>query len=44
MAYDSLYEAYAKSHYPLEYYSVALEMYRGDARRTEILDYDANYE
>lgn len=43
MAYDSLYEAYAKSHYPLEYYSVALEMYRDDARRTELLTKELDY-
>ena len=33
-AYDSLYGAYLKSHYPLEYYTVALNYYRDDATRT----------
>ena len=33
-AYDSLYGAYLKSHYPLEYYTVALNYYGGDSERT----------
>lgn len=33
-AYDSLYGAYLKSHYPLEYYSVAFNQYFGDITRT----------
>lgn len=33
-AYDSLYGAYLKSHYPLEYYTIALNMYRDDLDRT----------
>ena len=33
-AYDSLYGAYLKSHYPLEYYTVALNYYNGDDERT----------
>ena len=33
-AYDSLYGAYLKSHYPLEYYTVAFNNYSGDAERT----------
>lgn len=33
-AYDSLYGAYLKSHYPLEYYTVALNYYQDDADRT----------
>lgn len=33
-AYDSLYGAYLKSHYPLEYYTVALNYYSGDSDRT----------
>ncbi len=33
-AYDSLYGAYLKSHYPLEYYTVALNYYNGDSVRT----------
>lgn len=36
-AYDSLYGAYLKSHYPLEYYSVALNYYNGDEERTKKL-------
>ena len=43
MAYDSLYEAYAKSHFPLEYYTVALEMYKGDERRTNTLSEELKY-
>ena len=33
-AYDSLYGAYLKSHYPLEYYTVALNYYGDDSKRT----------
>lgn len=33
-AYDSLYGAYLKSHYPLEYYTVALNYYADDSDRT----------
>ena len=33
-AYDSLYGAYLKSHYPLEYYTVALNFYIDDTDRT----------
>lgn len=33
-AYDSLYGAYLKSHYPLEYYTVALNYYADDSTRT----------
>ena len=33
-AYDSLYGAYLKAHYPLEYYTVALNMYSDDLDRT----------
>lgn len=33
-AYDSLYGAYLKSHYPLEYYTVALNYYCDDNART----------
>lgn len=36
-AYDSLYGAYLKSHYPLEYYTVALNYYIGDEDRTNKL-------
>ena len=37
VGYDSLYGAYLKSHYPLEYYSVALNNYLGDEERTSRL-------
>ena len=43
MAYDSLYEAYPKAHYPLAYYTVALEMYSDDERRTRILTEELSY-
>jgi len=33
-AYDSLYGAYLKSHYPLDYYTVAFNYYTGDGVRT----------
>lgn len=33
-AYDSLYGAYLKSHYPLEYYTVVFNNYNGDTERT----------
>lgn len=33
-AYDSLYGAYLKSHFPLEYYSIVLNEYSGDSDRT----------
>lgn len=36
-AYDSLYGAYLKSHYPLEYYTTALNFYQGDFDRTNKL-------
>src|SRR5699024_3682863 len=36
-AYDSLYGAYLKSHYPYEYYSVALNLYNRDITRTSRL-------
>ena len=34
VAIDSLYGAYLKSHYPLEYYTVVLSLYSGDRGRT----------
>lgn len=34
VAIDSLYGAYLKAHYPLEYYTVVLTMYSGDMDRT----------
>ena len=43
MAYDSLYGAYLKSHYPLEYYSVALDMYAGDEERTTRMTKELEY-
>ena len=42
-AYDSLYGAYLKSHYPLEYYSVVLNQYSGDTDRTNKLIEELNY-
>lgn len=36
-AYDSLYGAYLKSHYPLEYYTVAFNYYNDDTDRTKKL-------
>lgn len=42
-AYDSLYGAYLKSHYPLEYYTVALNMYQGDFERTNKLTQELEY-
>lgn len=42
-AYDSLYGAYLKSHYPLEYYTVALNMYNEDAERTARLTEELQY-
>lgn len=42
-AYDSLYGAYLKSHYPLEYYSVAFNLYDGDIDRTTKLVNELNY-
>ena len=42
-AYDSLYGAYLKSHYPLEYYTVALNYYSGDETRTMKLTQELSY-
>lgn len=42
-AYDSLYGAYLKSHYPLEYYTVALNYYANDETRTERLIQELSY-
>lgn len=42
-AYDSLYGAYLKSHYPMEYYTVALNMYSGDLDRTNRLIDEMKY-
>lgn len=42
-AYDSLYGAYLKSHYPLEYYSVVLNHYSNDETRTKKLTNELDY-
>lgn len=42
-AYDSIYGAYLKSHYPLEYYTVALNSYQGDFDRTNKLSQELKY-
>lgn len=42
-AYDSLYGAYLKSHYPLEYYTVALNYYGDDSVRTLKLTNELSY-
>lgn len=41
--YDSVYGAYLKSHYPLEYYSVVLNYYSGDEDRTNKLTKELEY-
>lgn len=42
-AYDSLYGAYLKGNYPLEYYTVALNYYIGDSERTSRLIKEMEY-
>lgn len=42
-AYDSLYMAYLKSHYPLEFYTVSLNFYQGDFERTNRLTQELEY-
>lgn len=42
-AYDSIYGAYLKSHYPLEYYTVALNSYQEDFVRTNKLTKELEY-
>lgn len=42
-AYDSLYGSYLKSHFPLEYYTIALNNYDGDADRTTRLTEELKY-
>lgn len=42
-AYDSIYGAYLKSHYPLSYYTVTLNYYKGDAERTRKLVNEMSY-
>jgi len=41
--YDSLYGAYLKSHYPLEYYTVALNYYTDDVPRTTKLTKELSF-
>lgn len=43
VALDSLYGAYLKSHYPLEYYTVAFNSYNGDMDRTDSLTRELPY-
>ena len=43
VAIDSLYGAYLKAHYPLEYFTVALSLYSGDMNRTANLISEMNY-
>lgn len=43
VALDSLYGAYLKSHYPLEYYSVAFNSYADDMDRTDALTKELSY-
>lgn len=42
-AYDSLYGAYLKSHYPIEYYTVAFSLYDNDEERTVKLTEELEY-
>lgn len=42
-AYDSLYCAYLKAHYPLEYYSATLNLYEKDSVRTKKLINELSY-
>lgn len=42
-AYDSLYGAYLKANYPLEYYTVAFNNYEGDIERTTKLTKELEY-
>lgn len=42
-AYDSLYGAYLKANYPLEYYTVAFNNYEGDIERTTKLTNELDY-
>lgn len=42
-AYDSLYGAYLKSHYPLEYYTIAFDYYKDDSERTSKLTDELKY-
>lgn len=42
-AYDSLYGAYLKAHYPLQYYTVSLNTFDDDERRTRVLTKELSY-
>lgn len=42
-AYDSLYGAYLKAHYPLQYYTVVFNYYNGDMERTAKLKKELSY-
>ena len=42
-AYDSLYGAYLKSHYPLEYYTIVFDYYKDDSERTSKLTDELKY-
>lgn len=42
-AYDSIYGAYLKSHYPLEYYSATFNLYEDDLERTPKLVSELDY-
>lgn len=42
-AYDSIYGAYLKSHYPLEYFATAFELYHKDSVRTAKLTNELEY-
>lgn len=42
-AYDSLYGAYLKAHYPLEYYTTTFNLYEDDADRTTKLTEELKY-
>lgn len=42
-AYDSIYGAYLKSHYPLEYYTITLDCYSDDSDRTANLTNELSY-
>lgn len=42
-AYDSMYGAYLKSHYPLEYYTVTLNIYQADVKKTARLLSELDY-
>ena len=42
-AYDSLYGAYLKSHYPLQFYTVSFNTFADDERKTRILTKELSY-